>query len=81
MSTMFDTITFSSLVTFKCMVVCPTCCPVPRYPPMYSCHTLAAFPSEYWSVMPGVAVPRDRMRKVLSTLAEEVIAILDLLLL
>ena len=35
MSTMFDTITFSSLVTFKCMLVCPTHllprAPVPTY--------------------------------------------------
>ena len=40
---------------------------------MYNCQTFAALPSEYWSVMPAVAVPRDLMRNTPSTLPDEVI--------
>lgn len=35
--------------------------------PMYSSHTLAAFPSAYWSGSPTAATPRDRVRNTLST--------------
>lgn len=38
-----------------------------RVSPMYSCHTLAALPSAYWSGRPTAATPRERVLNTLST--------------